>query len=78
MSIMLGMDYKNVIELWPSVTALAKDLGEKPETVKKWKFRNSIPSYHWSRLISAAQGRGYSLTFEQLSKIAKKNGRKAA
>lgn len=62
--------FRDVVLLWPSQAALARDMGEKPSTVRKWALRNSIPADKWARLLIHAKGRGIDLTAEQLVWIA--------
>jgi hypothetical protein len=64
------MDFVAVIDYWPSVSALARDLDESPDRVRKWRERNSIPANRWVRLVRAGKKRGYSITIEKLSCIA--------
>ena len=58
---------------WPSLNLLASDLKEKPATVRKWRFRNSIPAGKWAILVKAADRRGYRISAEMLVRMAKKN-----
>jgi DNA-binding transcriptional regulator YiaG len=52
-------DFKEVIESWPGgVDTLAEDINAKPNTIRKWKERNRIPSSEWHKLIRAAGRRG--------------------
>ena len=66
------MDARDIIDLWPatddqtSVEVLAADLGQKPETVRKWRTRNWIPPIHWPDLIEKAKKRRLKLTTEHL------------
>jgi uncharacterized protein YjcR len=63
--------FKEVIDLWPSVDELAEDLGKKPNTVRKWRVRNSVPADEWMRLIQSARARGIErVNADALAKIA--------
>lgn len=64
------MDAKSIIGLWPSVAALAAELQQKPDTVRKWRVRNSIPADMWLPLVKAAEAHGYPLTLDHLAEIA--------
>lgn len=66
------MDFRILIKKWPSVIELANDLKEKPDTVKKWRTRNSIPSSKWKDLLKAAKKRKIKITCEQLVRMAGK------
>ena len=63
-------NYEDVIGQWPSVTALATDMDEKPATVQKWKQRNRIPAEKWSGLLAAARKRRIQLDESTLVRIA--------
>lgn len=63
--------FAQLIDLWPSVAALADDLDEKYPTVAAWKQRGSIPPDYWDRLIPAATKRGIrGVSWESLARIA--------
>lgn len=69
--ILWAMEARDIIDLWQTkdVTAsenLAADLGEKPETVRKWRTRNWIPPIHWPDLLEKAKKRRIKLTLENL------------
>lgn len=64
--------HKEIIELWPSIGAICTDTGEKLSTVKQWKYRNSIPSEHWKKLINAAHQRDIELSYKTLAEAAAK------
>ena len=54
--------HTRIMDLWPSVEALADDLGYKVERVKKWRQRK-IPSDEWPAVIEAGAGRAIALTY---------------
>lgn len=58
---------EHVFRLWPSLAALADDLGKPYPTVAAWKQRGSIPARYDIALVRAAQRRGQVLTFAQLA-----------
>lgn len=68
-------NYKDVIGLWPSTAVLASDVGEEPDTVRKWKERGRIPSDSWADLAAAAAKRNYPVNVELLASLAKKQKR---
>lgn len=49
-----------IMGLWPSAAALAEDLGELPDTVRKWKSRGRIPADKLEAVRKAAQSRAKS------------------
>lgn len=42
--------------------AMARDLGERPSTVRQWRTRGSVNPRWWKRIIDAARERGHELT----------------
>lgn len=64
-------DFTAVIDLWPSVADLAGDIGEKTDTVRKWRTRNAIPSDKWARVVEASKKRRYKITASLLVEIAR-------
>lgn len=64
------MDAKTIVKMWPSAVVLGEELGQKPDTVRKWAIRGSIPAEVWLPLTKAAQARGYPVTLELLAEIA--------
>lgn len=49
---------EGILDLWPSVAKLGRDLGVPYATVAAWKQRGSIPVAYWRGLIDAARARG--------------------
>lgn len=45
---------------------MAADLGEKPDTVLRWRLRRRIPEHAWEQVIQRAALRGQLLTASQL------------
>ncbi len=64
-------NHVDIINLWSSPRDLAEDIGERYETVRKWKYRKSIPSIHWFEVIQAAKKRKLPVTHESLAKSRK-------
>jgi hypothetical protein len=62
--------FSEVIRAWPSVVKLAEELNEKPETVRKWRTRNSIPASKWQALVKSARRHRIPIGIIALSKIA--------
>ena len=63
-----------IIDKWPSVAELADDLGEKPNTVSKWRQRQRIPSDRWLPLVACARKRRIPLDLTTLAKLAQHQG----
>jgi len=48
----------DLFDLFPSVAALARDLGLNHATVRSWALRNNIPVEHWSGVLASARSHG--------------------
>jgi len=57
---------RDIFAIWPSIKAMADDLDEKPDTVKRWRIRRRIPSDVWPRIIEKAARREQLVTAAQL------------
>lgn len=58
---------EQVLRIWPTVKALADDLGVKYTTVHSWVRRGRIPAAYDLALLRASRARGHVLTLEQLA-----------
>lgn len=58
---------EHIFCIWPTLSALAADLGKPYPTVAAWKQRGSIPAQYDVDLVRAAKARGHDLTFEDLA-----------
>jgi len=47
---------------------MAREIGEKPDTVTKWKGKR-IPSEHWPAVIEAAARKGAAVTAADLLRL---------
>lgn len=54
-----------LLSIWPTVAAIADDLGLPYPTVAAWSQRG-IPPRRFKQIIAAAEKRGKVLTFESL------------
>lgn len=59
-------DHSEIIELWPSVDDLARELIEKFATVYSWKRKKRIPVEYWKKIIKLAKKRDVTLTADIL------------
>lgn len=75
---MVMQTFKDVIGRWPSPDILAERIGAKPETVRKWRQRNSIPAEWWTRIIEVAREERIRITAEQLADMAARSDSEAA
>lgn len=59
-----------VCEKWPSLEALSDDTRASLFAVRKWHFRNRLPSEWWGAIVAAAEARGISgVTLEALASM---------
>jgi len=64
---------EHILNIWPTMADLAKDIDKPYSTVATWKARGKIPADHDFLLIEAAGKRGKALTLEQLAQ-ARRSG----
>jgi hypothetical protein len=66
-------DFLAVIDLWPSVSELAADMGVPYGVAAQWRRRGSIPADRWLSLINRARERGFEgITLEGLAVAAQR------
>jgi hypothetical protein len=66
------MTHETIINLWPSLSVFADDIGVSYGTAKAMRRRGSIPPQYWPRMIAKAVERGIKpVSFEIVSKAAK-------
>lgn len=51
-------NYKDIIDLYPNVTALAEACGVPLNTAVQWRCRNRIPAEHWRAIINSLPDHG--------------------
>jgi hypothetical protein len=56
----------DVFKIWPSLGEMAAAMGDKPDTVRKWRAAGRIPEDAWDRLIGAAHSAGRRITAQQI------------
>lgn len=61
------MNHREILSLWPSQKTLADELGEKLDTVKKWRTRGRIPDVYWTELLASAKKNRLKVTLEDLA-----------
>lgn len=59
---------RDVFNLWPKYAAMAKDIEQEPDTVRKWWMKR-IPHQHWPVVIAAAHRHDVTLTAEDLMRL---------
>jgi len=63
---MKSLTVKDIFDWWRDLKSFAADVGQKYETVKKWRQRGRIPNEHWPALIVAARAKGKNLNADSL------------
>lgn len=64
--------FRDIVNLWPSITAFAEDVGKTATHARTMRRRNSIPFPYWDAVIAGAQRRGLPpVTEQELKAIAK-------
>jgi hypothetical protein len=58
----------DIFTVWPSYQAMAQDLGQASDTVRKWWLKR-IPCEHWPATIEAAGRLGVTLTLDDLMRL---------
>lgn len=70
--------FRDIIALWGSYAALARDVNEPYVTVQQWHWRNSIPARVWPIVVKAAADRGYAqVTLEALAALSAERATKS-
>ncbi|NVM42807.1 hypothetical protein HWX16_22150 [Ochrobactrum intermedium] len=63
--------FLTIIDLWPTRSALAEDIGRSPQAVTNMIARGNIPSCYWKRMVLRAAERGIAgVTYERLAEAA--------
>lgn len=53
---------EDIFGIWPSLAAMARDIGRDYQTVAKWAQRKRIPPESWDVVIAAAARREVPIT----------------
>lgn len=64
--------FRDVINKWSSPVELAGDMGERIDTVRKWYYRDKIPSGKWVALIASAKKRRIMVSVQLLASLSSK------
>lgn len=70
--------FRDVIDLWGSPDAMAKQIGASPWAVRKWRQRNNIPAEWWVDIVRAATRIDLPVTFAVLANLAARDTPEAA
>lgn len=62
--------FRDIIDLWPSLSDFAADIGVKYGTAQVMRFRSQLRDEHWVRVVAAAEKRGLPVTYQTLAEIA--------
>ena len=50
--------FRDLISLWPTTRAFARDAGCSPVLVRQWRHRDWVPAQYWRGIIDGAARRG--------------------
>lgn len=68
--------HRDVIGLWKTAAALAREIGQEPKTVCAWR-RQGIPPEHFPVIVEAAQRTSLTvITFDLLYALAPARGKR--
>jgi len=63
-------DFRTLIDLWPSASLFAADIGIRERHAQVMRFRNSVPPDYWAAVVAAASRRGIKgVSYEGLAKL---------
>lgn len=57
---------EDIFRIWESTTQMAEAIGEKPDTVFRWRRRGRIPEHALGAVCAAAKERGRRLTVAKI------------
>lgn len=60
---------EDIFGIWPSLSEMAKDLGQLEDTVYRWKQRGRIPEDAWPVVIEKAAARERLVTASQIMRF---------
>lgn len=60
---------EDIFGIWPSIKAMADDLGQLEDTVYRWKQRGRIPEDVWPMVIEKAAARETLVTASQIMRL---------
>ena len=62
--------FRDIIDLWPTRSALASEIGEQYGTVHQWHLNDSIPGRAFAAIVRAAAAHNHPVTHELLCSFA--------
>lgn len=69
--------FKDVIDAWTSLEAMASDVGAKPSAVSKWRQRENIPPEWWGAILKTSVAKEKGFTAGTLINLAARDRRPA-
>ena len=66
--------FREVIDLWPMKTGMARQLGVSRGQVDDWYRRNRIPVAYWKTIIGSCTRFGYELNADDMLEIHSGSG----
>jgi len=65
--------FRDIIELWPRPSNMARQLNVSRQSVCDWSTRNRIPTRYWLTIIAALGKMGYTITGDDLLRIEQRS-----
>lgn len=62
--------FRDIIDLWPTRSDLAREIGEQYGTVHQWHLNDSIPGRAFAAIVRAASAHNHPVTHEMLCGFA--------
>ncbi len=69
--------FSKIVRLWPDDDTLASEVGATKEQVRKWRARDRIPSEWWQAIVGAARKRRFTVTYQELARLAAREDKAA-
>ena len=60
---------QDIFAIWPSISVMASELEQLPDTVSRWRKKGRIPVDVWPKIIETAARREILITAAQLMNL---------
>jgi hypothetical protein len=61
--------FRQIVDLWPSPTAMALDVGAPVESVRKWRQRDRIPAQYWEAVARSPPAESAAVTSSLMARL---------
>jgi hypothetical protein len=69
----MQQSFREIMELWPTVSAFASDVGVPMPTAAKWRQRDSVPAPFWASILATKPAKKSGVTADLLVNLAARN-----